>query len=276
MHKLRSIDLFSGIGGIALALKPYASPVLYCEIDPYARSVLQARMESNDLPRAPIHDDVRTLHGFPEQADLITAGFPCQDISTAGPGGGLAGQRSGLFFEVMRLAKEIKPSFVFLENVPAIRTRGLARILEELASAGFDARYGFLSARDVGAPHIRERWFLLAHAHSPDLRQQQGRGKQERETQVLSPHDGSAGPVAYSHAERLEVGEGELTDNGQEFEASFRSDWWASEPSVGRVADGIPSRVDRIKALGNAVVPLQCRLAFERLIGLRSPDSFGQ
>ena len=162
------LDLFSGIGGLSLALSPWVKPIAYCEKDRYAQSVLLSRMQHNEISTAPIWDDITTLlpsmlprHGI----DIIYGGFPCQDISVAGNGKGLEGERSGLFFEIMRLAKEIKPQFIFLENVPAIRTRGLGTVIQEFTSAGYDCRWGCLSAYDVGAPHFRERWFLLAFNH---------------------------------------------------------------------------------------------------------------
>jgi site-specific DNA-cytosine methylase len=98
-----------------------------------------------------------------QQSIIIYGGFPCQDLSCAGNGKGLAGERSGLFFEILRLARETNPRFIFLENVPAIRTRGAATVVKELASLRYDCRWGLLSAYDVGAPHKRERWFLLAN-----------------------------------------------------------------------------------------------------------------
>src|SRR5690606_10421534 len=129
---LRGLDLFSGIGGLTLALAPWVRPVAYCENDRYATAVLLSRMRTGDLPCAPIWDDVRTLRGdMLPSVDIIYGGFPCQDISCAGRGAGLAGGRSGLFFEIARLARELRPRFVFLENVPAITTRGLGDVLGE-------------------------------------------------------------------------------------------------------------------------------------------------
>jgi len=163
---LNGLDLFTGIGGITLGLSKWVKPICYCEIEPYAQSVLKSRIKDGSLPAAPIWDDIRTLDGLPFRGlvDIIYAGFPCQDLSVAGKGEGLEGKRSGLFFEIMRLAEEIKPSFIFLENVPAITGRGLDTVVKEIASLRYDCRYGVLSAFDVGAPHKRERWFLLAHA----------------------------------------------------------------------------------------------------------------
>lgn len=165
--KLRGLDLFSGIGGITLALSPWVRPVAYCEIDRYASAVLLSQMQRGNLPTAPIWDDVRTLRSdmLPE-IDIIYGGFPCQDISCAGRGAGLEGERSGLFFEIMRLVDEVRPSFIFLENVPAIVTRGLDRVIGEISGRGYDARWITLSAQDVGANHGRKRWWLLAYAES--------------------------------------------------------------------------------------------------------------
>jgi DNA (cytosine-5)-methyltransferase 1 len=163
---LNGLDCFSGIGGITLALKEWVTPVAYCEINPYARAVLVSRMSDGQLPTAPIWDDVTTLHGdmLPVKPDIIYGGFPCQDISVAGRGAGLEGKRSGLFYEVARLVGEIRPAFVFLENVPAITGRGLGDVVGELARLWYDCRWGILSASDMGAPHRRDRWWLLAHA----------------------------------------------------------------------------------------------------------------
>lgn len=162
---MNGLDLFSGIGGISLGLRHWVKSVAYCEIEPYCQSVLLQRMSEGYLPKAPIWDDIRTLSANElPPIDIITGGFPCQDISVAGRGAGLEGERSGLFFEIMRLAKEIKPSFIFLENVPAITGRGGLRVVREVAALGYDCRWCVISAASVGAMHRRERWFLLAHA----------------------------------------------------------------------------------------------------------------
>jgi DNA (cytosine-5)-methyltransferase 1 len=165
---LNGLDLFSGIGGMAVGLTDWVRPVVYCEIDKYCQAVLLSRMQSAELPIAPIFDDVRGLSSrhFGIPIDIIVGGFPCQDISVAGNGEGLEGKRSGLFFEIIRLASELRPSFIFLENVPAIAVRGLDRVLLELTALGYDSRWTVVSAAEVGACHLRERWFLLAHANN--------------------------------------------------------------------------------------------------------------
>jgi DNA (cytosine-5)-methyltransferase 1 len=195
-------------------------------------------MFSGELPRAPIWDDVTSLRGtmLPGEIDIIYGGFPCQDLSSAGAGRGLAGERSGLYFEIERLVREVKPAFVFLENVPAIRTRGLGRVVWGLSELGYDCRWTVVSAKEIGAPHLRKRWFMLAHANSK----------------------------RFGDDCRVQA-RGECATRGN---PTARGGWWDVEPDVGRVANGIPKRVDRLRGLGNAVVPLQTKAAFERLVGL--------
>jgi DNA (cytosine-5)-methyltransferase 1 len=233
------LDLFSGIGGITKALEPWVVPIAYCEIDHYAQATLLSRMADGDIKTAPIWDDVTTLRGenIPIQIDIIYGGFPCQDISTAGFGKGLEGERSGLFREICRLVKEIQPPFVFLENVPAIRTRGLREVVRAFTDMGYDCRWTSVSAREVDACHLRKRWFLLAYSN------RNGLFKQAPPPSEIQPIRWTATP-------------------------SPISGWEGIEPRVRGVDDEIPFRVDRVKALGNGVVPSQVRKAFKKLIGL--------
>jgi DNA (cytosine-5)-methyltransferase 1 len=297
---MNGLDLFSGIGGIGLALEPWVRTVAYCERDQYAQSVLLSRMQSGDIDRAPIWDDVTTLRGeMLPPIGIIFGGFPCQDLSVAGRGKGLAGERSGLFFEIIRLVKEIKPAFVFLENVPAIRTRGLSEVVNAFTEIGYDCRWTCLSAGDVGAPHKRERWFLLASSNSERKRLVQGTGQALRseeqeaigqnssnvcEESTIVAHanslrklseqreydraSNSCQDVADSMCERLEGQREEPSGTGKELHYSSDDSWWAVEPGMGRVAHGVSSRVHRIKCLGNGVVPLQVRQAFKKLAGI--------
>jgi len=307
LSSMRGLDLFSGIGGITKALEGYVRPVAYCENDRYAQAVLLSRMADGSIPIAPIWDDVRTLKaediGCP--IEIIYGGFPCQDISIAGRGEGLEGKRSGLFFEIVRLVSEIRPRFVFLENVPAIRFRGGNIVVGELARLGYDARWANLSAADVGANHERERWWLLAHSASvecePGTKEQRAvrqvhedgaeRDNTCRSSETLADTASSryregqskaSGPLRIEtwrpQPERLGSHVANATSNGLEAgrspsriqpAGSSSSSWWELEPNVGRVAHGIPFRVDRLKGLGNAVVPAQAREAFERLMGLK-------
>lgn len=158
------IDVFSGIGGIGVALSPFIKPILYCEWDKYCQQVLVERMRDGSIDKAPIHADIKTLHISPHlKPRMIGGGFPCQDISTAGAQLGMAGDRSSLFFEIMRLVDE-SPSIehVFLENVANIVKCGLQEVLEELKKRGFDIVWTTRSAASMGAPHQRSRWFCLA------------------------------------------------------------------------------------------------------------------
>lgn len=243
------LDLFSGIGGLTKALEGYVVPVAYCEIDDYCRRVLLSRMVTGDLPVAPICHNVTELTGtILPHVDIIYGGFPCQDISVAGHAQkGLEGKRSGLFSEICRLAIETKAEWLFLENVPNIRTKGLGRILNELVSIGYDCRWGLLSASDVGAPHKRERFFLLAHSNS------------HRRGNELPPQ----GQHTIKNSSRG------WSDKETYLSTCRNEDEYAVDPEYLRVGDGIPFWVDRIRGLGNAVVPAQAREAFERLSGLK-------
>jgi len=280
---LYGLDLFSGVGGITKALEDYVQPVTYCENDRYAQAVLLSRMQCMELPTAPIWDDIRTLHAemLPRTVDIIYGGFPCQDISIAGRGAGLAGERSGLFFEVARLVGEIRPRFVFLENVAAIRSRGGAEVVGELAGLWYDCRWDVLSAYDVGAPHLRERWWLLAHDASKDevhascanadgLRPYRAEIDEHGEIKLRDKQDCQLGPLGADVADANGEKCTQLPSRTQtKHSVTGSPGWWAVEPNVGRVAHGIPSRVDRLRGLGNAVVPAQAREAFKRLMGFQ-------
>lgn len=163
---LRELHLFAGSGGGLLgSLLLGHRPVCAVEIDSYCRRVLAARRDEGWLPaEMEIHDDVTTFdgHAWRGRVDLVAGGFPCQDISVAGKGAGLKGARSGLFYELLRVVREVRPKWVYLENVPAITSRGLDRVLGALAELGFDAEWCVLSAADAGAPHLRKRWWCLA------------------------------------------------------------------------------------------------------------------
>ena len=239
---LNSLDLFSGIGGISLALQDYVKPVAYCEIDKYCREVLIARMKDKKLTEAPIYNDVKELQAGGLDFDIITAGFPCQDISAAGLKKGLEGKRSGLFFEIIRLVKEANPPWVFLENVPAIRIRGLKEVIGAFTDLGYDCRWACISAKEVGAPHERKRWFMLAHTASPGLE-----GPDVNKSVKKTIQETRQPPINASNS---------LPSWGKGYCEFIRMD------------DGLSHWVDRVRSLGNAVVPLQCKVAFERLAGL--------
>lgn len=164
---MNGLDLFSGIGGISLALRPWVRTTAYCEKERYAAAVLLQRMWHGDIDSAPIWDDVRTLRGSDlPKIDIISGGFPCTDISCAGRRAGLAGEDSKLFFEMFRLVKECRPQLVFIENPTGILVRGGVEVRKAFDEIGYVGEWDVLSAFDVGAPQLRNRaWFLAADSN---------------------------------------------------------------------------------------------------------------
>ncbi len=198
-------SLFAGIGGLELGLEraiPGARTIWQVEQDPYARRVL-----AKHWPEARRYSDVREVgaHNL-EPVDLICGGFPCQDISTAGAGAGLDGERSGLWFEFARIIGELRPRYVVLENVSAIRIRGLGTVLGPgLAALGYDAVWDCIPASAVGAPHRRDRWFCVAYANGANLWKQSGRSRrQDGQGSTLAPINGQEEQVADTDSGRLE------------------------------------------------------------------------
>jgi DNA (cytosine-5)-methyltransferase 1 len=222
------------------------------------------------LSQSPIWDDIRTLEArcLPRSIDIIYGGFPCQDISIAGLGKGLAGERSGLFYEIVRLCSEIKPRFIFLENVPAITTRGGTEVVREIAAMGYDCRWCIISAASVGALHRRERWFLLAYAGSKGLE-----GFWERTGCTESKESESSGSSATVSNTRCKSTRSTEEPEWAYDQLTRRYRIWETEPDVGRVVDGIPKRVDRLRGLGNSVVPQQVKEAFKILMGIKKVKS---
>jgi DNA (cytosine-5)-methyltransferase 1 len=248
-------ELFAGIGGFSLGLERAGMECAWqVEIDPYAQAVLKKHW-----PEVPKHDDVRT---FPPQGDyavdVICGGFPCQDISVAGKGAGLAGARSGLWSEFARIVGELRPRYVVVENVAALLTRGMGTVLGDLSTLGYDAEWHVIPASAVGAPHRRDRVWIVAYANDqgqPDVPvNDESRGG-------VPELAGGDVPDADSGLWQRDVGFWEQVAQprcGEEQLERGRDrgrEWWATEPDVGRVAHGVPSRVDRLRCLGNAVVP---------------------
>jgi DNA (cytosine-5)-methyltransferase 1 len=284
---LYGLDLFSGIGGISIALGDWVRPMAYCEIDPYCQGVLLSRISDGKLSSAPIWDDIKSLRSsmLPAKPDIIYGGFPCQDISVAGKGKGLEGERSGLFFEIMRLAEEIKPSFIFLENVPAITARGGLRVVREIAERGYDCRWCTLSAASVGAMHKRERWFLLAHSlHDGSSTSTNGGGirkflisgeGQEEQKKGFGETERASGLSSNVANSKSQQQDG-LPVGTQEGQPSARNDsehksihfWQKTVSEMGKCSNGIPYHTHRLRALGNAVVPVQAKKAFKKLMGI--------
>ena len=282
-HKqLNTFHLFAGAGGGILAdLLLGHNPIGACEIEQYPRDVLLARQRDGILPNFPIWDDVCTLDGNPWRGtvDVLAGGFPCQDISSAGKGAGISGERSGLWKEYARLIDEMRPRFVFAENSPLLRTRGLGVVLKDLAALGYHARWGVLGARDVGASHKRDRMWVLAYAKGERY---WARGKTRnisekngRQVEQVRSEPSSAGKAA-AHLANANSTQRKRTRQpcGSYPKDSYlnsSSAWWGqdpaevSEPFVGRMVDGVANRVDRLKAIGNGQVPQCAALAFNIL-----------
>jgi DNA (cytosine-5)-methyltransferase 1 len=250
--------LFSGIGGFSLGLERAGmQTVAFCEINSFCRRVL-----AKHWPEVPIYEDVRTLSAQHLTAagisvDVICGGFPCQDISVAGKGAGLAGERSGLWSEYARLIGEIRPRYVIVENVAALLGRGLADVLGDLAALGFDAEWHCIPAAAVGAPHRRDRVWIVAHSHDKrtELRELKCRASLQEEAWRRDVFGGCGPHVRDTDGARLAERQGIGSDARPQLTAIERADWWITEPDVGRVAHGVPARVDRLRSLGNAVVP---------------------
>jgi DNA (cytosine-5)-methyltransferase 1 len=220
-------SLFAGIGGFDLGFERAGMVCKWqVEIDEYANRVL-----AKHWPGVHRERDIRQCgeHNL-ERVDVICGGFPCQDISYAGQGAGLDGERSGLFFEAVRVVRELRPRVVVLENVAALLTRGLDRVLGTLAEIGFDAEWHWLPAERLGAPHQRERCYVVAYAISE--RWQAG-WIQDRKPCKAWPK----------------------TPMGERFRMVRTEDARQAITNIVRMDDGVPARVDRLRGLGNAVVP---------------------
>lgn len=298
---MRVLDLFAGIGGFSLGLERAGfRTVAFCENEPYCRAVLRQRW-----PGVMLYNDVRELDAATLVADgiacdVICGGFPCTDLSVAGKGVGITGPQSGLWREFARLIGELRPRYVLVENVAALIARGLGTVLGDLAALGFDAEWHCIPAAYVGAPHRRDRIWVVAYPDSARLLDRSetntggecagGRDTAVVGSEVLADTNGvgcererfqehgslarapghladrcsTPGPWAGTYdsdasRERLE----RLQQAGTEAWTVDRSRdgrntagwWWSVEPPLGRVADGIPHRVERLRALGNALVP---------------------
>lgn len=261
------------------------------EINPFARSVLLSRQRDGHLDKFPIWDDIETFDGRPwrQTIDVVSGGFPCQDISAAGKGEGLSGERSGLWFEMLRVVEEVRPRFVFAENSPNLRTRGLGTVIEGLGGLGYDVRWCVLGARHVGAPHQRNRIWILAcdtnseskpagsvnaevagvqklassNANSePDMEVKPRRESWEgREDTANFVWDGGERDVASASSTQCEILREPISGEEAYSEPAIHG-WWTSEPELGRVADGVANRLDRLRAIGNGQVPRVAAEAF--------------
>lgn len=246
-------SLFAGIGGFDLGLTRAGFEIAWqVEIDPYCQRVL-----AKHWPHVQRYGDIRTIDwGTVEPVDLLCGGFPCQDISLAGKGAGLAGERSGLWFEYAKAIEALQPRYVLIENVSALRSRGLDQVLGSLDALGYDAEWHCIPACAVGAPHRRDRVWIMAHSEGARLEGARDVTGADRCGQETGLPGCSGEDVARSRcvSERGSAGSRETKSRGA-FSEFTGSNWWSVEPDVGRVAHGIPHRVDRLRGLGNAIIP---------------------
>ena len=313
-------SLFAGIGGLDLGFERAGFEVIWqCERDDFCTRIL-----NKHWPDTPVYDDVQTLYTddgpSPETPDVLCGGFPCQDISLAGKGAGLDGERSGLWWQYHRIIGVVRPRYAVVENVPALVNRGLPAILGALSEIGYDAEWEIVSAAALGAPHIRERLFLVAYPNSEWQSQPEGTEREGRrrscnrgeatfsdsdssrqrtkqrgvpegepdtagQRKALADSDGAGRKEQHASSKpagtRHRTGSDDPTDMAdsagkrRDTRPGLRSVFsgrqrgrrlyhrcvqegrqkWQSEPEVDRLADGVPNWVDRLRGLGNAVVP---------------------
>ena len=279
---MNELALFSGAGGGILggSLLGWRT-VAAVEVEDYPRRVLLQRQADGLLPRFPIWDDIRTFDGTPwrGRVDVISGGFPCQDISAAGSGKGISGERSGLWSEMSRVISEVRPKHAFIENSSNLLVRGGTRVIEDLTEMGYDCRWGVISASDIGANHVRKRIWIVAYPQrmgwqkgtsvrgestNQESSDQSDNGNQDERTGDISNTDG---------IRQQRQGEYEQPINSKKssnrkaniLEPISISDQWLTEPRLGRVAHGVAHRVDRLKAIGNGQVPLCAATAWRIL-----------
>ena len=220
---MRVLDLFSGIGGFSLGLERAGMRTIqFVEIDPFCQAVLKKHW-----PEVPCHGDITTFHAAAGFADVLCGGFPCQDISVAGKGAGITGERSGLWREYARLIGEVRPRYAIVENVSALRSRGFGTVLGDLAALGYDAEWDCIPAAAIGALHYRNRVWIQAYPHTDGLRLQRLR------------------PIATG------------TWREQQFAGLVQDQIRISIPAGCRsgISDGISGRMGQLKGYGNSVVP---------------------
>ena len=273
---MRVLDLFAGIGGFTLGLERAGfETVAFCEIDPFAQKVL-----NKNWPKVPIYDDVKEITAAQLrtdgiEVDIITGGFPCQDISVAGRQEGLKGERSGLWSECARLLRDIRPRYAIFENVRNLLNGNngdwFRQVLWEISAIGYDVEWHCIPASALGAHHKRDRVWIVAYCNSDDRRRRSSAQSHQRETRLES-RCSSAGQSFTEATQTLadsssvrQSRQGQLEQSlfakkNKEGKTTYAltsgtPDIWKTESSVGRVANGVPDRTHRLKCLGNAVVP---------------------
>ena len=288
IETLKILDTFAGIGGFSYAAHELVGgfeTTQFVEIDPFCQKVLKKH-----FPKVPCHDDIKTFTAYPGQYDVITGGFPCQDISVAGRREGITDQsRSGLFYELIRVIRLVRPKFVVMENVAAILNNGLDIVLGELSEAGYDAEWSIISASSLGAAHRRSRWWCVAYTNDygsssssiSGFNDQTDSGSQERSQETCE----SSGSSKSSDSRIVRSSEGNVTDSNSEglqrkilskmesgiwsakhtrrLDPNWRS--YVSKPILPRGSYGLSNRVDRTKALGNSIVPAVAAIPLQRV-----------
>ena len=296
---MKILDTFAGIGGFSYAAEKLIGgfeTTQFIEIDPFCQKVLKKHW-----PHVPIHDDIRTFTAKPREYQVITGGFPCQDISVAGLQKGITEEtRSGLFFELMRVIRMVRPQYVVLENVAAILNRGLDIVLRELSEAGYDAEWSVIPASSVGACHKRSRWWLVAYTDNNGLpstekcgfnaeasdRTQKGqnqscqsqRGSESSSSRAIQ----SSTEFTNSFSKGMERRKFTIPKELQKTAYTWQSNtphlspkWrkYVSKSVLCRGDDGLRNRVDRLRSLGNSVVPQCAAIPLQRVKDLYATTS---
>jgi DNA (cytosine-5)-methyltransferase 1 len=237
---MNELHLFARAGGGILGgMLLGHTTVCAVELEPYCREVLLQRQRDGILPKFPIWDDVCTFDGKPwrGKVDVVCGGFPCQDISAAGNGAGITGEKSGLWGEMAKIIGEVRPKYAFVENSPMLTLRGLDRVLGDLSEMGYDAQWGVVGASHVGALHRRDRIWIVANRERTTLSDSNLCGRKECWSKQFKPKQPS-----------------------QDYRPT-------SQPGLRRGIDVMAHRVDRLKAIGNGQVSLVAAKAFRILKG---------
>ena len=292
---MNELALFAGAGGGILAghLLGWRT-VCAVEWEPYPASVLCARQNDGFLEAFPIWDDIRTFDGRPWRgiAKVISGGFPCQDISISGKGDGLEGQRSSMWYEMARVVSEVRPKYVFVENSPVLTIRGGVRVIGDLTEMGYDCKWTVMGAADVGAPHQRDRIWILAtdtnSIHDAVRRDGEDHEKALGERRIYTGGSLSnsrqgceevarqSTGMAYTERQHGQQGNASGMDTDAEIRphravhvkpsiTGLHRENWQTEPKLDRVANGVAYGMDRLKAVGNGQVPLCAATAWRIL-----------
>ena len=282
---MNELALFAGAGGGILGGKLLGwKTVCAVEWEPHPISILIQRQNEGVLPPFPIWDDIRTFDGIPWRGlvDVVSGGFPCQDISSAGKGAGIDGGRSSMWYHMLRVIVEVQPKFCFIENSPHLITKGLVTVLQGLAEAGYDAVWDVISAEDCGANHERKRMWIVATNSNSINESLRGdcKGGSEGVLKWENDTNGSEyfGLQGYNFTTRKTTGNasnpylpqckgGWLSCGGEEEHPNpGLGTWWETSPTVYRMDDGVAFGMDRLKAIGNGQVPIVAATAWKQLI----------